>query len=301
MYHWYKFTCPVCSGVIDGPADLLQGANEEHRSYEVISEGDARLCRWDDIPQTLLFQIVQHRHNYDMQVKTKQHPALMLNPDVTQMNNPTHMKEIVKEGSSLVIRSTSQKSLDQCPVTAVHLLIMSYMTTRWSPPSSKFSANEILRVKNHLSFWGAVRNRQVRNGKARQLKSELRAILDLVKEEIHTVDLQEMYLEPDKNDRNTQYSLRDREDLAFMESAILQIIVSVSDSLDRNENSTIFSNGFKPDEFVRFMINSLSTAVKKVLPCPLEETTDYYECQVEFFAVMVASHLKCIAQCKATN
>lgn len=301
MYHWYKFTCPVCSGVIDGPADLLDDANEEDRTYEVISEGDARLCRWDDIPQPLLFQIVQHRYDYEQKVK-KKHPALMLNPDVTiLMNYKSHTNEIVKEGSRLVIRSTSQKSLDQCPVTAVHLLIMSYMKTRWSPPSRNFSATEILRVKNHLSFWGAVRNRQVRNGKARQLKSELRAILDLVKEEIHTVDLQETYLEPDTNDRNTQYSLRDREDLEFMESAILQIVVSVSDSLDRNETSTIFSNGFKPDEFVRYMINSLSTAVKEVLTRPLEETKDYYECQVELFAVMVASHLKCIAQCKATN
>jgi hypothetical protein len=85
--------------------------------------------------------------------------------------------------------------------------------------------------------------------------------------------------------------------LRFLESAIHNIIVTVLNSLDSNDASTIFANNFQPDEFVRYVVNILSTAVKAALPCPMEETKDYYQGQVDQFTLMVSSHLKCIAQC----
>lgn len=172
MNHWYKLTCPVCSHVIEGRGTKKKGANgkEVDRTYEVISEGDARLCRWDDIPQLLWTQIEFHIWDANCwNRQKKRHLELVLNPDVTTRwtcINPEQTEEIKKEGSRLVTRSTSQKSLDQCPVTALHILNLSYMRTRWSPPLSDFSATEILRVKKHLEVWGAVCVQKVRNGKS---------------------------------------------------------------------------------------------------------------------------------------
>lgn len=315
-HHWYKLKCPICSGIIEGAANHLDFCNEEDRTYEDILDGDARLCRWENIPMGMWSQIVVHRYNYNNQEKTK-HPELMLAPDLALNHNPTEMEEIVKEGSRLVIRGAAQKPLDQCPVTSLHLLSLSYMTTKWSPPSSNFSTTAILKVKKHLSVWGAVRYRKVRIGRAISSKTELRDLMESLTTEVYGFQqMQSMipFQHPNypfqhpgrnpcnKNDNNiNRFPLRDQEDLEFMESAILKIVVSVSENLDNSDTSIIFSNDFKPDEFVRYMVDLLSKAVKEAFPCPFEGTNDYYEEQVEVFALMVASHLKCIAQCKETK
>lgn len=314
-HHYYKLKCPICSVVIEGPANHLDNCNEEDRTYEDILEGDARLCRWENIPMGVWSQIVMHRYNYNKQEK-KKHPELMLAPDLTINHNPKEMEQIVKEGSRLVIRSATEKSLDQCPVTSLHLLILSYMTTKWSPPSSNFSTTAILKVKKHLSVWGAVRYRKVRIGRAISSKTELLDLMESLTTEVYGLQkMPSMYpflhpnypfqhpdQHPNKNDHNiNRFPLRDQEDLEFMESAIHKIVVSVLDNLDNSDTSIIFSNNFKPDKFVRYMVDLLSKAVKEAIPCPFEETKDYYEEQVEVFALMVASHLKCIAQCKETK
>jgi hypothetical protein len=285
---WYKFTCPICSGVIEGadkPVVIDDGNEDDRRTYDVISEGDRRLCRWDDIPAGLKIQIVLHIYNYSKEHK-KQHPELMLAPDVTY--HVLDMKLINAINNEGLSHGTESIQMDQCPLISLHILTMSYINTSWRPPPSDFNATAILRVKKHLCVWKGVSYREDRKRRARPPITELQALMESAMEAIN----EKFY-----HDSHIRHKICDKEGLKFLESAIHNIIVTVLNSLDSNDASTIFANNFQPDEFVRYMVNILSTAVKAALPCPTEETKDYYQGQVDQFSLMVSSHLKCIAQC----
>ena len=301
---FYKFTCPVCSEVITtgavrkGPSPIAANdpspisANhsrnmDEDKTYEVIQNGDGRLCAWDDMSDSVEVALLLHLYRYNK--RNGHHAPLMLKPTQTDISKAV-FPYIKMEHSRLAIGSTNQKSLDQCPVTILYLLNISYIFTRWSPPSNTFNANAILRIKKHLADWGSIT----------LAKDKMQSLMLLA--------MQEFECFVTGKPHPTTSTIQGGKDMALVKQNILTIVKTVSNRLDSNSFDTIFANifqpdenNFQPDEFVPYMRNILSTAVKEVLPCPADEMKDFFKVQMDEFTLMIASHLKCIAQYKAST